>query len=371
MQALLFATAQVSPSDVYASIQSMRDVTFELADGTTQTVDIKHAADHPSLYIRKLAADFAKDAYQFKWWVKSAYHKELRRGDFQRALTYNRWMEAALGRGRAKDYNKSIILEETRNVSLLESFGRSTARLTPDEVARAIIGSRKKWELADRFGHGCIAKYVAAYRATRSAPVPSEQHVRDVALHSTDYSELIGLCWAVLWAPVDGLANDPIRATWLTEPFFERAARVGGAVQRFASAVITPDLCHTLETFCELFSSVHDAQSDLIEPSNARAVDGRTPFLPYLNSYVFDNHTRSGWGVYKAKLSQLRPGAPQPEKMDIRWSGMTIGILWREYAFAQFGRDYATTPWERVEIPATVWSDCFASEYAWYSKMMP
>jgi hypothetical protein len=46
---------------------------------------------------------------------------------------------------------------------------------------------------------------------------------------------------------------------------------------------------------------------------------------------------------------------PQPDGIDLRWSGQFEGVAWRYAAFDQFGDAYRGVPWERVEMTPEFW----------------
>ena len=47
---------------------------------------------------------------------------------------------------------------------------------------------------------------------------------------------------------------------------------------------------------------------------------------------------------------EMEPGKPMPKGIDIRWAGHDPGMIWRFYAFQQYGMEYKEKEWEETEI---------------------
>lgn len=82
--------------------------------------------------------------------------------------------------------------------------------------------------------------------------------------------------------------------------------------------------------------------------------------------YARDPHTRVGKQLWFKYRKFLRSGEPC-EHLDMRYSGYWIGVAWRYYAYKQHGS--VLVPWEAVEIPkdvmqSTVWEG-FYPEIFW------
>lgn len=329
------------------------------------TIDLSQSLPSSlSKYSAALAKDIIDGGPNLKWWIKSAFHKELRRGDFERGLRFANWFALIHSDYTARNYCKGIVFEETRNLVLNETIGKTVAGHDLATVAAMMIGTKKKWESDVRGGPKVFDPYALSYVTAVDKGAPTRAEAEDVFRSSDDLYEMMEMCWRVFW--IKPIFDDG--ESVIIDTFIERAARTGGDVERYSKSVFNRKSHHYQKIFCEMFAGLWDEKCNEFTKSDV-VIDEAVMTLPYLHTYVFDNHTRPGWTVYRHGLHRLLPGVPPPTKLDARFSGMTMGICWREYARAQFGDSFRNVAWESVEIPDTVWAASYAADFSYYPKL--
>src|SRR4051794_27831488 len=117
----------------------------------------------------RLASDvWTRSKTGLRYIVKSALHKEIRRGNVMQALLWARWCAHYHGNSWPKSYVKRLLLEEGRCVELCKNWQSLTNVSWVDVVAQA-AAMCKKWELPGRAG--VFTEYVAAFAASEHEQV--------------------------------------------------------------------------------------------------------------------------------------------------------------------------------------------------------
>ncbi|HET8844827.1 MAG TPA: hypothetical protein VFN35_25370, partial [Ktedonobacteraceae bacterium] len=125
--------------------------------------------------------------------VKSALHKEIRRGDVVRALLWARWCAHYHGNSWPKSYVKRLLLEEGRCVELCRNW-QSLTRVSWIEVVAQAAAMRKKWELPQRAG--IFPEYVSAFAASESEQaLTSANEVAEASKNCSSRFDLFLLFW--------------------------------------------------------------------------------------------------------------------------------------------------------------------------------
>jgi hypothetical protein len=139
--------------------------------------------------------------------VRSALHKEVRRGDVQRALAFAAWAER-IKSGSSRVYARKILFEETRNVRILQMF---LDKIPTRDIIAAMCRSAKDWEVDAGYGI-CFPKwyemcarhnwYGEYYKTRSDFPWPDDaaQYMSD-AIEAGDHDKMIEL--AVMTAGPD------------------------------------------------------------------------------------------------------------------------------------------------------------------------
>lgn len=319
------------------------------------------------LYIRSLSTRY--NAFE----VVSAFHKELRRGDFPRAYFWGMMLAAhRSGKGVIK-YMLNIIYEETRDHDLANHLLDLVEAKTSDmhSIGRAIKWfclSPKKWflphrpeiffaemrgynSLCDRFGNdvaraGDIIPYmqnrdelVAAMRAPNDPAhfqfgVKGLQKCADVDIQELRH-------WMV-----NDLANrgeaDGIEGVSELLTYIERKRR------------LTKDIgYHDVNALADLVGHREPYRAGLISATLKMALLRRKhrfkfPFarVPSIPLYAHDNHTWGGKAKLRQFPAQIAPEAVQTD-LDLRWCGAYYGVAYRTISVIQHGRiaDWHEVPW--------------------------
>ena len=285
----------------------------------------------------------------FRFVVRSAMHKEVRRGDAVAAVRWARLLGLIDGTSAVRQYARRILFEESRAVSLLSVW---KPRDSAERRIRQLSAAAKAWSLPERKRQRCGRRRLLAYSAALSAPPLTPSQI-DRALADPSLDTLYRLMGrtrlaaepAVKTALYEGLlrvlpADSPLRAvsgaasdSWLIEVMIETLVGVLG-------------------------EGTHAPES--------KPIDDRVLTVPVLRPYVYDSHTRPGRVRLQRCLSSIAPGVPMPSGVDLRWSGMARGVLWRELAEEQGGTEQA---WEAIEIPDELWQAAHRLDGFYYERL--
>jgi hypothetical protein len=324
--------------------------------------------------------------------VISAFHKELRRGDAEKALYWGRCVIPHRGRAGIVQYMRSIMFEETRDVGLAKLILRLSDRrntVSQSDVDKAIIrfcAAPKKWELPWRYE--IFLDEMRAYRelvkqfgsqvasGKDAIPVKHREDMRNNLLNgfatgdrvmmqtglkgfyksqnpkSHDHTkiELFNML-------VDVLNGDHPNA-------FKYNADHAAVIQSIVLRCINgygPPRYHQLNALADALSDPYegDPSASLSPIGHKRIVNSPREYafpagaVRTIPLYAHDNHTWHGKALMRTYgLAQLQPGAVQ-DKMDFRLCGAYMGVAWRTLAF----RQHATinVPWGDVSWRSPNW----------------
>ena len=276
--------------------------------------------------------------------VRSGLHKEIRRRDLPAAVRWGRLLQLIDGPAAVRQYTRRILFEESRAMGLLVGWKVRPGGSAEGRV-RALAAMEKKWALPARQQARCGARLALAYPAARRAsPITPEQIDRAVA-GALDLDRLYRLLWRVK------LAASPPVTVHFRQALARRAAAEGGVPSALAAAGGADAWLSEalIEALCGIFE-----EGDSLDVRTA--VDDTTLTVPPLRAYIYGPHTRPGRARLVRTLAHIRPGEPMPSGVDLRWSGMARGWLWRELAVAQHGPAGLTMPYEAVDFPTELWS---------------
>jgi hypothetical protein len=293
----------------------------------------------------------------FRYTAKSAMHKEIRRGDLNAAVRWSRWVRACCGESDLKRYLRNIILEESRNIELLTGSGKASS----DRLVRLLTGSAKKWDLPCR--SGVFARYVAAYKRARGlskAPDMSE------AGHDLDW-------WLTTFWFVRMTENSGVAATFENLLTFEAKARGNWALRLMNHAKrrehsILDAGFYEAKVLVEMFCGKWDESANVAVARECVADKDEVPTIPVCEPYVDDNHTAVGARRIAGCLALISPKRPMPDKVDLRWSGLLRGVLWREWAAREFPGNYLDVGWV-MPVSAEIWENVCEADGFFYEKL--
>jgi len=274
--------------------------------------------------------------YGQRFTLISAMHKEIRRGDAQKAYHFANLVSRAMGARYISNYVRNIVFEETRNYRVLDYIGKHHLH---DVVTLA--SSVKKWESPNRVGH-IVKKSECYVEAVKLGPLPLEE-VDSILCCSNYYEAFTQFMRIMAFNKKDEIyrlrlkelvtekqPNNPILKHFL------------GAPSRYQSVMMLEYFYNFLVPEELMFYNVPEIKVD---------DHIKTPQL-----YCFDIHTRAGYKNLLENWDKIQPNTPLPECLDLRWSGCVLSTLWREKAFEQFGQDYRNVKWEDVKIDLYEWN---------------
>lgn len=273
--------------------------------------------------------------------VKSAFHKEVRRRDYVRGMTYARWFRRIHGDAALRAYIVGIIFEETRNVELLR---RALNKEKGIDLASMILRSRMKHEL--KFHEGSYVRHLDVLSEAQA--MDSCDYAK--AVSSRDYEQMSKAQWFTELVSDDAKKAEERSKLW-------GILKSTGGVCDDSAFLSTLDWRRTNDwyspkTMIEIMSGIWDSEeANYIEPlENMPSIDWSANTIYAYRSYVHDNHTRSGLIKVSRNLRKIKPNERQPSGIDLRFSGMERGTVWRDCAGGNIHRE-----WEDVYIPSSVW----------------
>ena len=268
-------------------------------------------------------------------WVKSAMHKEVRRGDFERAYRYAKIWEACRRSGEVRQYIRKVWFEESRNVEGLKCAFETRGWLLPLYV---LCRSPKDWTLS--WDTGWMSP--EALRAWgRSAYVELDMSAFD----GDDFDAALVAYWQM--GGPDGHGTD-YRGT--DELKYRNEVLRRRANENYPELAIGDIPRYNDEPSSWLMAAfrrfVPDDANFFATPEDEEIPEDDGLLLPRFRDYVFDAHTSLG----RKRLKDVELGweRPMAEGIDLRWSGDYAGTLWRYLAHRQYGT--VEVAWEEVEV---------------------
>jgi hypothetical protein len=325
------------------------------------------------------------------WEALSAFHKELRRGDYDAAMYWSLSVANHRGLSGVVRYMLSIVFEETRDLVLYEhllnvsELGRNVTFLQVCVAVKLFCASPKKWELPGRLnifitemqGYRALAKKYTYNVAKPKDIIPaSEIPALKDALEKGFYSGDKGL----VQYGMKGLYKscpESNRTTFVNE-LYTLLKGIRDTKTKFS---VDPDYTEKLfklvyrkrVTFGDLgyheLNALCDALTGESYPNGANTTKAlkrrailalKRSYAPPLGElrriplYALDNHNYQGkhlmskWGAV-----ELLPKAEQ-KNLDFRWCGAYMGLAWRYLAYSQ--KQTCEVPWGTVNWkPAWLW----------------
>lgn len=332
-------------------------------------------ADEQIAYAKALSTRY--NAFE----VVSAFHKELRRGDIERAVFWGTVLANFRGVKGVNRYLLNILYEETRDHTLgrhILDQGRKHEWDDYDNMCRNIAlfcRSKKKWELPHRMQF--LQAEMDGYRALIA------KYSRDVAkggniIRNDDLRPLLAKLKLEMAKPKPDLAStqyalkglqklkvddiDNHRASIINT--LDNAIAAGQGKRRVGHATLFSLISdragngfgigyHELNAYIDFlcgepYSPGNTSSADILAAYAAPAPKLRLGVVPNIPLYAQDNHTWAGKALIKRFPDEWVPGAQQTN-MDLRLCGAYIGVVYRHLAMQQFGR--IDCEWSQVGWP--------------------
>lgn len=284
----------------------------------------------------QLATDiFVHGGRRSIWYVLSALHKEIRRGDTERALCWGRLYCKITSPNHLLRYIQKIIFEETRGLEINSKI--STGQVSPIEALKLLCSEPKKWALPHLHEARHFESWIESYKAYCLSAPWDERKLEHSILSFTSLTEGYQTLFAtsknakmkkVFWAAINlrlhNLGLPRVKA------FLEGASSGYYSRQVAVEAIlgILPE---------ERPASIPDITYNF--------------FIPCHRSYVFDIHHSIGKSLFKKLLPLITEGRDVSSfGYDQRWSGTVLGAAFRFSAFSQFGKDFHDREWSEVNI---------------------
>jgi hypothetical protein len=267
-----------------------------------------------------------------RYHLVSALHKEIRRCDLKRGMALGALYGQIYGFPRLKRYIKNILLEECRDNGLRLYLEK---KMKPEEVMFALqwfIMAKKKWSL------------------------PTRQEVFKIG-----YSyEMIESTKAVHPGKIQKLLYESLKAGDSATAHALSGDESGWRELNRAVAAAFPNEFgltgfHGVQTAIELSAFPETWEVGATEPPPSYNYLEPIEY-PEFRRYVFDRHTLIGKKWMVNNLEEILSTKGDSAVVDLRWSGITMGCVWREVA----GRSF--TPEQMSDLS---WSDACIPEDSW------
>lgn len=296
--------------------------------------------DRPSpLMDRELALIKARDRKSL-YALRSALHKEIRRNDLNRVVQYARAIKHVKGKGELLRYARQVCFEETRNVELFLRLKKGSSSNELDLV-KELATSNKKWHIKSREGFYSLHLKAGAECKLGRLPQVNFKSWLDNPNMLDGYR-----LWFSSWSSQE-LRTELIRHC-------KQVAHGDNVYALLLEGNNGNSLCHySRKIFIEALFGAFNETWYHSQPSN-EVLD---QYVPAYEDYVFDNHTSIGISRLKGQgLINCFPMRELPRGVDLRYSGLLRGVLWREL----IGREKDTT--------AIAWKDVVFTKEDWYNS---
>lgn len=314
----------------------------------------------------------------------SAFHKELRLGDEEKACYWADIVLAARGMWYTLRYLYTVCFEETYNAELFVEIGKELPRykrVSKERLFELVImfcRSKKKWEIPEavelmkhqrKFTKLAQKEIKARERRFDDVPEYAEKwkkFMEGELLHETYYDyEIMAffedafrtgniprMIWAVQWG--DGHWQDWAKhLPSMIEDIGtnERLDKFVKTLERNASVAVWGYMLYAL--FELATGRMPEPDLAQVSKEELEAMVARVESMEPLEIplYALDHHTRRGKRLYYE--NRPLPNVPNPN-FDFRYSGHWAAMLWRWEAIRQHGT--IRVPWESVKLnPDEFW----------------
>lgn len=324
------------------------------------------------IYIRSLGTRY--NAFE----VVSAFHKELRRGDFRKAYFWGMMLYCHRRGNAAIDYMLGILYEETRDHQLgfyLLDHKDDTSFANIATCIKLFCISPKKWEMPHR--EKFFFAEMRAYSELADEFSDDVGKPSDIIPYGTNRDRLItrmklgaeskrlrDLHYGVKGLlKTSGVEHDALR-WYICLELHNQAARKANvdALKVFKAVARRRDRLgrvgyHDVNALAdavggEAYSvglTSRTRRNAVIRRPNLTEGDYEFPFgvAPLIPLYGHDNHTWRGKALMKKYPDQLLPGREQTD-LDFRYCGAYFGVAYRTISVAQHGH---VAEWHEVKWP--------------------
>lgn len=331
-----------------------------IVDGAKSAEDAYPQGELFQAYVKAVGSRYNQ------WEVASAFHKELRRGDFRKAYFWGLMLGTKRGTAGIFKYLMNIVYEETRDHVMAEwlvSMNASRDKQSFGNIAKAIswfCQSKKKWQLPHRLeifeaemrGYKQLVSEYGIDVAKGSNIIEANQKVLllDDVKRGFSRHDLVRMQHGLKGLQKLKYDDFEQHRYWLYEQLYDYADAMFDAEHGLWSivSVINARISAGFGIGYHELNALADAiAGEPIEPGNtgpaarkrvlaAPAPDFSTVLgiWPAIPLYAQDNHTYRGKALIRKFPEELEPGAKQ-EHIDFRLCGAYYGVAWRMLAYNQ------------------------------------
>lgn len=328
-------------------IQGSNDKIYDVeVDGSANSCTCSGAKKTKCAHIVK-AMDFFNNKFQGHIdLLFSAFHKEVRRCDYQRGMTWAYIIKKFSSDEEVKDLYLSICVEDTRNFHLYNCILNKWKELGQLKIAEMLLLSKKSWMVKSNLNPAL--KMIEGYLLQVGELVFPEDKIRRILMNSEDLVEWYACVFSAF------ASNNRKRMAMVFMDALKHRMSSSSRIPNRSEIKFLMSVkigFHEMLSICELANRVWDL--DMMSYFQIKDEYVKPNYIPKFEEYVFDNVTGLGRDRLYKKWFSVKFGKKQPEGIDLRWSGLMTGVLWRFFAHekSKCFEGLKDVTWESLEKP--------------------
>lgn len=301
-----------------------------------------YAANRYCAHVSK-AKDFLDNGFKDNFEnLQSAFQKEVRRGDYHKGMTWAHIIKKFWTDKQAKDFYLRVCFDETRNVELYNFIFNSWKDKGQLGIADLLLRSRKRWQS----NHEWLPEMTEGYLLQAGNNGFAEDKIRRTMLNSSKLSELYACVFTIFRSDEKGKLINAFKEALQNRMFSSQRIPNRQEVKFLLSVNIG---FNELLAICEMACGYWDVSLNEYDPIDAAYI--KPNYVPRFEDYIHDNATATGRDRLYNKWFKVRFGKKQPEGIDLRWSALAPGVIWRYCANKQCaGAGVKDAAWESIAV---------------------
>jgi hypothetical protein len=305
-------------------------------------------------YLRLLVNILRNQKSQWEWFIVSQFHKELRRGCIDRAISAGNWLAYIRNNSGVRQYVQSIILEETRSTDLLDYID---SEKNWRKCVIKFCNAKKKWELST-FADGRKIFYDECTNQKIYLDLSDVDKTIEYVERITKYDEMYRAFARLQIERIKG-KNEQVNTVleeWFKSLIMSVDKKYKDSLMKYCGWKMSS--WNNFESVLNISDNdkLINVETGVIHPKEAVTFD-----FAFFPDYAIDNHVFQGKKLFKKELDIIKSKDHDKLTIDLRWSGITLGEFWRTKGYELFGADLCKKKWTDV-IPSDDWDKILTAE---------
>jgi len=293
---------------------------------------------------------FNNSGKRFKWEIVSAFKKEVRRSDLEKAVMWGRCFARISGMKEAAIMSKELAYRESRNLNLFREI--KEGKLTDKEIIYKAIRSKKRWECDYLTNY--LEDWIEGFRRyyTHREDWNTYRNIGTVLRAFLSKCETPSEAYEV-WFFVNGNRQmlRPVLSMLYDRAIDDKNEKLKDFLDLKNTSIVACMI--GLELLVGCWSEEANEYHEDIEITE--------DYIPRFEDYIYDCDSPTGIKRLIKSWKKIEPQKPMAaeNKIDLRWSDQHFGLGWRFLGHRQYGslREAGDDiPWERVDFPMGMWS---------------